>query len=72
MRKKCIVENDKAKIERVISELDEKKKEALRQAWENVSSFRYWLSSILIFMFFDCFLGEEPTVIFLFFSFAGK
>lgn len=36
MRKKRIVENDKAKIEKVIKELDEKKKEALRQAWEQV------------------------------------
>lgn len=36
MRKKRIVENDKAKIEKVIHELDEKKKEALRQAWEQV------------------------------------
>ncbi|ROT64973.1 putative structural maintenance of chromosomes protein 2 isoform X2 [Penaeus vannamei] len=37
MRKKRIVENDKAKIEKVIKELDEKKKEALRQAWEQVN-----------------------------------
>ncbi|XP_018012651.2 structural maintenance of chromosomes protein 2, partial [Hyalella azteca] len=37
MRKKQIVENDKAKIETVIRELDEKKKEALRQAWEQVN-----------------------------------
>ncbi|XP_076058324.1 structural maintenance of chromosomes 2 [Oratosquilla oratoria] len=37
MRKKRIVENDKMKIETVIRELDEKKKEALRQAWEQVN-----------------------------------
>ena len=37
MRKKRIVENDKAKIETVIRELDEKKKEALRQAWQQVN-----------------------------------
>ncbi|MPC85821.1 Structural maintenance of chromosomes protein 2 [Portunus trituberculatus] len=37
MRKKRIVENDKAKIEKVILELDEKKKAALRQAWGQVS-----------------------------------
>ncbi|KAB7504389.1 Structural maintenance of chromosomes protein 2, partial [Armadillidium nasatum] len=37
MRKKQIVENDKAKIETVIRELDEKKKEALKQAWESVN-----------------------------------
>lgn len=41
MRKKRIVENDKAKIETVIRELDEKKKEALRQAWEQVCQFFY-------------------------------
>ncbi|KAG0712441.1 Structural maintenance of chromosomes protein 2 [Chionoecetes opilio] len=37
MRKKRIVENDKSKIEKVILELDEKKKAALRQAWEQVN-----------------------------------
>ncbi|XP_050696445.1 structural maintenance of chromosomes protein 2-like [Eriocheir sinensis] len=37
MRKKRIVENDKAKIEKVIEELDEKKKAALRSAWERVN-----------------------------------
>lgn len=37
MRKKRIVENDKAKIEKVILELDEKKKAALRQAWGQVN-----------------------------------
>lgn len=41
MRKKQIVENDKAKIETVIRELDEKKKEALKQAWESVSCCCY-------------------------------
>ncbi|XP_037081717.1 structural maintenance of chromosomes protein 2-like, partial [Pollicipes pollicipes] len=37
MRKKRIVENDKTKIETVIRELDEKKNEALKQAWEQVN-----------------------------------
>jgi len=37
MRKKRIVEKDKDKIETVIRELDEKKKEALKQAWEQVN-----------------------------------
>jgi len=37
MRKKQIVESDKAKIETVIRELDEKKNEALKQAWEQVN-----------------------------------
>ncbi|XP_069678521.1 structural maintenance of chromosomes protein 2 [Periplaneta americana] len=37
MRKKRIVEADKAKIVAVIKELDLKKKEALRKAWEQVN-----------------------------------
>lgn len=37
MKKKGIVENDKAKIEQVIAELDEKKNEALKKAFERVN-----------------------------------
>jgi hypothetical protein len=37
MKKKSIVENDKAKIEQVIAELDEKKNEALKRAFESVN-----------------------------------
>nr|XP_018896092.1 PREDICTED: structural maintenance of chromosomes protein 2 [Bemisia tabaci] len=37
MRKKRIVENDKRKIEDVIKELDEKKRAALKVAWEQVN-----------------------------------
>ncbi|XP_028403632.1 structural maintenance of chromosomes protein 2-like [Dendronephthya gigantea] len=37
MKKKGIVENDKAKIEQVIAELDEKKNEALKKAFEKVN-----------------------------------
>ena len=37
MKKKSIVENDKAKIEQVIAELDEKKNEALKRAFERVN-----------------------------------
>uniref|UniRef100_A0A1B6DSC9 Structural maintenance of chromosomes protein n=1 Tax=Clastoptera arizonana TaxID=38151 RepID=A0A1B6DSC9_9HEMI len=37
MRKKTIVENDKKKIFAVIKELDEKKKEALKVAWQKVN-----------------------------------
>ena len=37
MKKKAIVENDKAKIEQVIAELDEKKNEALKKAFEKVN-----------------------------------
>ena len=37
MRKKEIVENDKAKIAEVIQELDKKKEEALHTAFEKVN-----------------------------------
>lgn len=38
MKKKRIVENDKAKILQTIKELDQKKNEALNLAWQKVSS----------------------------------
>ena len=37
INKKTIVENDKAKIRKVIEELDVKKKAELRAAWEKVN-----------------------------------
>jgi structural maintenance of chromosome 2 len=37
MEKKRIIENDKAKIEAVIQELDEKKNEALKTTWQKVN-----------------------------------
>ena len=37
MKKKKIVENDKKKIEELIQELDAKKNEALKKAWEQVN-----------------------------------
>ncbi len=37
LKKKEIVENDKAKIVAVIKELEEKKNVALKQAWEQVN-----------------------------------
>ncbi|CAH1243955.1 SMC2 [Branchiostoma lanceolatum] len=37
MKRKRIVENDKAKIKTVIQELDKKKNEALKKAWEQVN-----------------------------------
>ena len=37
LKKKKIVENDKNKIMEVIAELDQKKREALRQAWDQVN-----------------------------------
>ncbi|XP_075212071.1 structural maintenance of chromosomes 2 [Lycorma delicatula] len=48
IRKKTIVENDKAKIVAVIKQLDEKKKDALRAAWEKVNKdFGSIFSSLL-------------------------
>ena len=40
MKKKRIVLNDKDKIALVIKELDEKKNEALRNAWKKVNKAR--------------------------------
>lgn len=48
MKKKRIVENDKAKILQTIKELDQKKNEALNLAWQKVGSH---LSSFIFFMF---------------------
>ena len=48
LKKKKIVENDKAKIMDVISELDQKKRQALRQAWDQVNKdFGSIFSSLL-------------------------
>jgi len=48
IKKKKTVENDKAKINAVIAELDQKKKEALRQAWDQVNKdFGSIFSSLL-------------------------
>lgn len=46
MKKKRIVENDKAKILQTIKELDQKKNEALNLAWQKVGSH---LSSFIFF-----------------------
>ena len=40
-RKKKIVENDKAKIAELIKELDQKKNEALKTAWQKVNKVGY-------------------------------
>ena len=40
MKKKKIVENDKAKIAELIQELDQKKNEALQTAWSRVNRVR--------------------------------
>lgn len=50
MKKKRIVLNDKDKIASVIKELDEKKNEALRNAWKKVNKVGGLLSSSLLFL----------------------
>jgi len=40
MKKRKIVLNDKAKISAVIAELDQKKNEALKKAWEQVNKVK--------------------------------
>lgn len=47
MKKKRIVENDKSKILATITELDQKKNEALNIAWQKVGD----LFCILVFTF---------------------
>lgn len=42
MKKRKIVLNDKAKIAAVIAELDQKKNEALKKAWEQVNKVTYY------------------------------
>ena len=42
MKKKRIVENDKAKILQTIEELDQKKNEALSVAWQKVCSLFFF------------------------------
>jgi len=39
LQKKTIIENDKAKIEHVIEELEEKKNEALKKTWIKVNKY---------------------------------
>ena len=41
LKRKTIVENDKAIIRNVIEELDDKKKKALRDAWDKVGCFAF-------------------------------
>ena len=42
MKKKRIVTNDKSKIAAIIKELDEKKNEALRNAWQKVNKVSFF------------------------------
>ena len=50
MKKKTIVEKDKAKIAELIAELDQKKKEALETAWKKVNKasepWKFFLNDI--------------------------
>ncbi|CAD6342924.1 unnamed protein product [Miscanthus lutarioriparius] len=48
MSKKNIIENDKAKIKKVIEELDEKKKETLKVTWLKVNKDFESISSTLL------------------------
>ena len=43
VKKKKIVENDKSKIAAVITELDQKKNEALQSAWRQVNKVHTYL-----------------------------
>ena len=52
MHKRSIVLNDKTKIEHVIAELDEKKKEALLATWTKVRAARSRPSAVRVFTFF--------------------
>ena len=45
VKKRKIVLNDKAKIAAVIAELDQKKNEALKKAWEQVNKVRAFPST---------------------------
>ena len=51
MKKRKIVLNDKAKISAVIAELDRKKNEALKKAWEQVNkvSHSFYLGILYLF-----------------------
>lgn len=69
MKKKGIVENDKAKIEQVIAELDEKKNEALKKAFEKVnivsyhviaSLYVYLMYNLLLLLIDDCSTSYYP------------
>ena len=46
MKKRKIVLNDKAKISAVIAELDQKKNEALKKAWEQVNKVMFIVVNI--------------------------
>lgn len=57
MKKKRIVENDKAKILQTIEELDQKKNEALNLAWQKVDS----LFTHLFFYFYHLYIGRSHS-----------
>ena len=71
MKKKGIVENDKAKIEQVIAELDEKKNEALKKAFEKVNIVSYHvifflyvflMYNLLLLLLDDCSTSYYPLI----------
>lgn len=59
MKKKRIVENDKAKILQTIKELDQKKNQALNLAWQKV-----WLPPCLVYTVYTPVTGRLAAVIF--------
>lgn len=59
MKKKRIVENDKAKILQTIKELDQKKNQALNLAWQKV-----WLPPCLVYTVYTPVTGQLAAVIF--------
>ena len=66
MRKKTTVENDKAKINKVIKELDVKKRAEIRMAWDKVnkdfgSIFSTLLPGTQASYFLYCIFGHMPS-----------
>lgn len=70
MKKRKIVLSDKAKIASVIAELDEKKNEALKKAYEQVNKvgWQYLPSSWQMFFIRLCFWMKNDTLEELFMS----
>ena len=65
MKKKRIVLNDKEKIASVIKELDEKKNEALRNAWKKVnkvSCLSVSLSQVVYFVTLKSLLARKHSI----------
>lgn len=70
MKKKRIVENDKAKILQTIKELDQKKNEALNLAWQKVCflfcTWFLWIRFTVLNSFPNIFSDNKPPFDFFF------